>query len=1261
MHRKGELFQKALIFIGACIFALSSLSAQTEIIAFEKYGVAEGLPEEYVTSMVQDDQGYIWATTQVGLVRYNGYNFKVIRGAENALDSTKLRLRNLVGGMIKGKDGKLWLGAILDKGGIASYDPESEEFRNYTPLQVDSLSIQFRCYLLFEDSRKCIWFINAGRDSTVVSRLNAETGHFSNYPFTGVGIKANDVLLNLKMLEASADSSVWLLDRDFNLRVLNREKDEFELVVSADAEIPGSGISDRILAISKGIDGNFLLVGSRGFHIWDPVKRTCKQSYTNIPNKDNTLPSAPFLGAIQDVEGNYWAQHAYGIFILINPEDNSTIEIKYGEGAFPVKDGLKNQIVLNPIAQNKHGFWSIIQEVSGNEWAYSYYDFSTKSFSYYNNQFNEEENPLPTNQIITNFLQDKTNLLWIYTRPNFYKQAPKKRQVELIRHNPKDENSIHSDSIYEMVEDQKNRLWLGTPSGLSLRLPNDQFRQLYFRNKAGVKSRLGYVSKIYEDRKGQIWVGSNDHGLMRLNESRQEFEQFNFKKGINRVNNIQEDHTGNLWVSCFNHGVYILDGNTAKLLQEFEEGGKDEHGLLSNRITDMYQDLRNNMWLGDARQNRLGLFKFIQNENRFKHYERDDTDSLSLYSYEIRFITEDDLGRVWVGTDEGINLYDHEKDVFYKNTDRYNLPSLSSNYSIAQNGKLWITSYGGGGLALVGPGINDVEMYGEEKGMLHNDAYHIIMDDLGNLWLPTDRGFSVFDTLTKTFTNYAERDGFEVGNRFAPMLKTQNGNIWAGGENGLIRIEPIKLFEKDTFPPDVLITSMGIMDSLYESPDGDIFTKAVSYTDNIDLKYWQKDLSFDFVALHYHRSEDNLYSWKLENYDDTWSTPSRERRTAYTNLSPGKYTFRVKGSNADGVWNEEGASMEIYIAPPWWRTWWAYSLYSFLLLFLGYRAHLYQKAQTIEKERKKTQEKELQHAKEIQKAYTDLQNTQKQLIHSEKMASLGELTAGIAHEIQNPLNFVNNFSEVSHEMIEEVKEELKDGDPEEADAILSDLSTNLEKIAHHGKRASGIVRSMLDHSRASGGEKVETDLNALCDEYLRLAYHGMRAKDRNFNAKLETSFDESLPKVKIIPQDIGRVLLNLINNAFQAVSETGDLTGLAGTKDKTTQEEPNSHNQSLTSNLAGLGPKIKVTTKKIDDKIQITVSDNGPGIPDDIKDKIFQPFFTTKPTGEGTGLGLSLSYDIIKAHGGELKVRSKVGEGTIFKIILPNSIKRNKS
>jgi signal transduction histidine kinase len=266
-------------------------------------------------------------------------------------------------------------------------------------------------------------------------------------------------------------------------------------------------------------------------------------------------------------------------------------------------------------------------------------------------------------------------------------------------------------------------------------------------------------------------------------------------------------------------------------------------------------------------------------------------------------------------------------------------------------------------------------------------------------------------------------------------------------------------------------------------------------------------------------------------------------------------------------------------------------------------------------------------------ALSDLKATQAQLIQSEKMASLGELTAGIAHEIQNPLNFVNNFAEVSGDLVKEIQEErqkTKDRDEELTNDILNDIEENLEKIAHHGKRASGIVKGMLEHSRTGDGTKEPTDINALADEYLRLAYHGLRAKDKSFNADFETDFDESLPKIHAVPQDIGRVLLNLINNAFHAVNERAKLQA------------------------SSYEPRVVISTKRADDRIEIKVVDNGTGIPEDLRDKIFQPFFTTKDTGEGTGLGLSLSYDIVtKGHGGTIEVESEQGKGTSFIVKLP--------
>lgn len=284
--------------------------------------------------------------------------------------------------------------------------------------------------------------------------------------------------------------------------------------------------------------------------------------------------------------------------------------------------------------------------------------------------------------------------------------------------------------------------------------------------------------------------------------------------------------------------------------------------------------------------------------------------------------------------------------------------------------------------------------------------------------------------------------------------------------------------------------------------------------------------------------------------------------------------------------------------------------------------------QVLERTAALTKQKE-----ELEEALLELKAAQVQLIQAEKMASLGELTAGIAHEIQNPLNFVNNFSELTNELINEMNEEIDKGDYEEVKALSVDIKENLEKINHHGKRADSIVKGMLMHSRTSSGQKDLTDINSLVDEFLRLSFHGLRAKDKSFNSDFKTNFEPSLPKVAVIPQDMGRVFLNLINNAFYAVNE----------KKKSSPD---------------FKPLVEVSTKNLGKSIQVTISDNGGGVPEHIKSKIFQPFFTTKPTGEGTGLGLSLSYDIVKAHGGELMVESEDGEGTVFSIQLPvNQVK----
>ena len=523
-------------------------------------------------------------------------------------------------------------------------------------------------------------------------------------------------------------------------------------------------------------------------------------------------------------------------------------------------------------------------------------------------------------------------------------------------------------------------------------------------------------------------------------------------------------------------------------------------------------------------------------------------------------------------------------------------------------------------------------LIGAETGLPEPSIFQILPDQNGNWWFPSNKGIfyarhaelEAYLQDNKNKINWKlvdDGDGMNnrqcVGARFSIVAK--NGKILVLAIGGLVEIDPANL-ELNPIPPLLSINRMQVDDSTY-------------YAEAAVIPPGDHRYIFDYSALSFVAPGKNQIRFRLIGRDKDWILSKGDNRAFYTNLAQGNYRFEIIGSNNDGVWNNTPATFSFTVEPFFYQTLWFKIVAVLFVLGLIWLLILWRtraaRAKNIWLEKQVTQR-----TAELKNSLDQLQSTQKQLIQSEKMASLGELTAGIAHEIQNPLNFVNNFSEVSNELIEEVLEERSKEkvarNEELENEILTDIKENLTKINHHGKRASDIVKGMLEHSRKSTGEKEPTDINALCDEYLRLAYHGLRAKDQDFNATMETHFDTNLPKLDIIPQDIGRVLLNLINNAFYAVNERSKKVEI------------------------GYEPKVTVTTQlTANSQLLIAIKDNGSGIPDVIKDKIFQPFFTTKPTGQGTGLGLSLAYDIVKAHGGELKVETKEGEGSEFVIQLP--------
>jgi signal transduction histidine kinase/streptogramin lyase len=809
---------------------------------------------------------------------------------------------------------------------------------------------------------------------------------------------------------------------------------------------------------------------------------------------------------------------------------------------------------------------------------------------------------------------------------------------------------ITSDFILNLLQDDRQRVWVATVSG-GLSIIDQNAKVVY---PVGKK----VVTTLFEDAAGNIWMGTSNEGIIILNEDKKTATPLNKQNGFsdNFIQGFTEEN-GKLWVSSFG-GLDIID----EAHKTMEHTGRKE-GLLSDSIYAVIKDSHNNIWLTGPS---AGVEMIDSARNNIRRLDK----AGGLSDNTILDVKEDNDGRIWLAHQyTGLDIIDPKtwtvqnlnnapglKDTCFRNL----MPDKQGRMWIGTNKGIYVADMKQGTLTSISTkeGLSDNNI---SSMVEYNDDVIVGTYNSGNIITPT------FPEKIKKWnvSRLAKSEGLgDANTSWDVNIVTKKGQyLW--GDQGITIINQIKK-EQDSSP--TYITGMSIMnepmnfanpvslnkqdtlwtaDSFYvkgQQPENtgyeqqgrirwDSVSGPYNIPVNLQIPYNQNYLQFQFAQANLGRQDSVLYSYILEGIDNKWSPISEKTFTDnYLNLPSGQYTFKVRSRGLDGKWGAP-ALFEFTILPPWYKTWWAYTI--FVLLGIGLlRLYIVYRSRKLQKENRILEDKVTHRTSQLKKSLEDLKATQSQLIQSEKMASLGELTAGIAHEIQNPLNFVNNFSEVNTELTEELKEELNKTNLSPVEKlsiskIADDIKSNQEKISFHGKRADSIVKGMLQHSRSSNGQKELTNINTLADEYLRLAYHGLRAKDKSFNAAMKTDFDESLPKINVVAQDIGRVILNLITNAFYAVTE----------KKKTA--------------VAGYEPTVTVTTKKMNDTISVTVKDNGDGVPKKVLDKIFQPFFTTKPTGQGTGLGLSLSYDVIKSHGGELKVETKEGEGTEFTIFLP--------
>ena len=839
---------------------------------------------------------------------------------------------------------------------------------------------------------------------------------------------------------------------------------------------------------------------------------------------------------------------------------------------------------------------------------------------------------------VSALMEDRQGLLWVGTYDGLDRFDRSRGAVTRLRHDPQDRATLASDDVNAILAGSGGTLYIGTDVSVDRTTDGERFEHTRITT-SGTAIAHG-ATALLEDRAGVVWVGTDGYGLHRLDgdELVKRAGVMGATQGNRRneasITTLLEGRDGRLWIGTVSDGLVLYDRADDRAVHY-----RAADGLASDHVESLAEDARGTVWVGTV----AGLCRVdaAAGAGAFTCFAPGEGER-GLRGGTVQALWSGDDGALWAGTREGLHRLD-TRDV-------------------------------DAGFTFIGP----------DEGLPGANVLGLIEDADGMLWASTNGGLAQVEPVTRTVSKrIAPRAGATLGGALA---RDAEGRILVGGTAGLLAFDPDQLASLNPNPPQVVLTNVEVDgEPVVPGPDAEL-EAAAPVADRLQLGPDASVVTFEYAGLHFSEPAQNRYRYRLDGFDDDWreaGDAGARREVTYTNLDAGRYTFEVEASNADGVWSEAAASLDVVVRPPWWRTLWAYLAFGALAAVGLWRADAWQRARllreerdraerreaelraaTAEAERRKVeaeadvlkaeaerQSAELERAREAQEAnaklaaantrlessLSDLQAAQAQLVQAEKLASLGQLTAGIAHEIKNPLNFVNNFADLSVDLAAELTDELH-GNPDqpvsallgELDPILEDLRENARRIHEHGQRADRIVRAMLLHSRGGSDEKARVNLNAFVEEYANLAYHGAKANDADFQVTLDRQLDAEAGEAEVVPQEMGRVLINLLTNAFYAVQKRS--------RDRTSD------------------PRVTVRTRREDATVVVEIEDNGTGMTEETQRRIFEPFFTTKPTGQGTGLGLSLAHDIVVGvHGGDLMVTSAPGEGTTFTITLPGA------
>lgn len=985
------------------------------------------------------------------------------------------------------------------------------------------------------------------------------------------------------------------------------------------------------------------------------IDETGKLHLSNISADFNNNGSASVTSLFAKENGSMLAALSGGVIVTISEDDS-------------------DDIIYVPDAGHDVNIQALYGDQSGNIWAYNQ-DGAILFFSSDTNRPRIISQNQPSN--ITGLRAMSDGTIWATSGTSGIMIIDRELGEITGRYNRV--NGLLSGNVFNVKEDRERNIWIAQSGGVSkFRYNYRAFQNYSDRSIVGERPVLpsGRVNAVLipenSNQPCKIWAGT-ENGAACISEQG-ESHYLTQEEGLsgNWVNGLAMDNSGRLWIAT----TQGLNGLTYGPVPEIE-------GAYNFRTVTIFGQ--------DAT-----LFSI--------------EDSPPFIAAEMLFLNPDDENRVqksaWF---PGLrDLYGIVGDRIIAFNSAHGLPStLHKAAAFDGDGHLWVGTLDRG-IYRSRQVIDDdvLEAAGSEKpdsllfeqvwsrstGAFTNHIEKLFWHN-GLMWAGTQEGLAAIDP-DKFELRYhlTTETGLPADNAISFDLSPVTGNFWAGTNRGLAEIDPEKgdVLNIITRQDGLIDNEVWLYGSVKTDREGKVYYGTANglsmYNPALDrdnevppllqltsaellyLSEGRNEVIFEFAALSFGNTSSVRYQTRLLGYDDDWSPQTADVRLRYTNLPAifwaKNYTLEVRAVNESGVWSDQNLKYTFQIEPVWWLMWWAFLGYFIILSLSVFVVDRIQRARLIKRERDAARLREaelqaetatartkaaeaqaqalkaendrkaleLEKAKELEIAYHELKSAQKQLIQAEKMASLGRLSTGIAHEIKNPLNFINNFAGVSNELVDELITAIKTNDKDEIDFLITNLKHNSEKIEEHGKRADSIVKSMMQHARGGKAEYEFFDINNMIEKYANLAYHGKKSQIQDFHAEIKTELEPGIKEVKAVGQEISQVLLNVIGNSLDAVWDY--------------KKKVNGQYE----------PEIVITTKQLQNSVEVRIADNGPGVPDEIKEKIFEPFFTTKPTGEGTGLGLSLSYDIItQGHNGTLALETESGEGATFIITLPHS------